>query len=582
MTSNENNSICACEEHLRAECRTERFFTNAEGKRYCLWHYPGIAVNADKQFVCASGILSNSACKSEPFFKSHEGKDYCVLHYPGADKLKRFHVALSKKLKEQDCNFHGVWFPDVVHFVNKSFSTLADFSSASFSGAAYFINSSFSAGADFSGANFSAEAIFSDTSFSAKADFIETRFSGVAEFKEASFSKVADFRGVGFNTEAYFCDAGFDAEANFTEASFTGKADFRKTNFSGEVYFSESSFSAEADFREAGFSTKAKFRKASFEMIANFGEASFNGPADFAIASFSAKAFFSGTSFGANADFDGASFGANADFEGASFGADADFISASFKDYARFSVTNEKKALGEKTRFDLQFAKFEKHERVLFHTLNLRPHAFINVDSRKFEFVDVDWQYELNEELKSAEENNVSATHRLLAIALRQLADNAEANHRYHEASRFRYNAFEVRRIEKFRGFVPWRLDWWYWLASGYGESVGRAALVFIVLLALFTFGYKSKYSEFIPAISTATPSATVMTQGDQPAAPEPAPKRLGWREAALYSFNVSLLQKPEPKPKGSWSSLLVALQTVLGPAQAALLALAVRRRFMR
>src|SRR5215510_7387901 len=59
-------------------------------------------------------------------------------------------------------------------------------------------------------------------------------------------------------------------------------------------------------------------------------------------------------------------------------------------------------------------------------------------------------------------------------------------------------------------------------------------------------------------------------------------PRRLGWRESALYSFNVSILQKPEPKPKGLWGNALVSLETVLGPAQAALLALALRRRFMR
>jgi len=52
-------------------------------------------------------------------------------------------------------------------------------------------------------------------------------------------------------------------------------------------------------------------------------------------------------------------------------------------------------------------------------------------------------------------------------------------------------------------------------------------------------------------------------------------------KEVALYSFKVSILQKPEPKPEGLLGSALVSLETVLGPAQAALLALALRRRFM-
>ncbi|MBI1766513.1 MAG: pentapeptide repeat-containing protein [Acidobacteria bacterium] len=308
--------------------------------------------------------------------------------------------------------------------------------------------------------------------------------------------------------------------------------------------------------------------------------ASFSAEAYFSRASFSAEANFEGASFSAKARFSGANFSADAYFMGASFSAEADFYGASFKDYAHFAGSKERKALGEKAYLDLQFAKFEKPERVSFHTLILRPNWFINVDSRKFEFVDVEWNFRLKEELKSASEAKVSAPHRLLAITYRQLADNAEANHRYHEASRFRYNAFEARRIEKFHGFVPWRLDWWYWLASGYGESVGRAFLVFVALLALLTLGYKR--SEFVPTAPTAAPPATVVANTAPPTAPDLPPKRLGWREAALYSFNVSILQKPEPKPKGLWSSFLVSLETVLGPAQAALLALAVRRRFMR
>jgi hypothetical protein len=72
---------------------------------------------------------------------------------------------------------------------------------------------------------------------------------------------------------------------------------------------------------------------------------------------------------------------------------------------------------------------------------------------------------------------------RLLAIACRNLAVNAEENHRYEEASRFRYMAMEARRRENWRGFVPWKLSWWYWLASGYGERVLKA---FLVLLGIW------------------------------------------------------------------------------------------------
>ena len=49
--------------------------------------------------------------------------------------------------------------------------------------------------------------------------------------------------------------------------------------------------------------------------------------------------------------------------------------------------------------------------------------------------------------------------HRLLSIACRQLANNAETNHRYHEASHLRYSSFDARRLVRFYSLSFWRLD---------------------------------------------------------------------------------------------------------------------------
>ena len=66
-----------------------------------------------------------------------------------------------------------------------------------------------------------------------------------------------------------------------------------------------------------------------------------------------------------------------------------------------------------------------------------------------------------------------------------------------------------------------------------------------------------------------------------------PRPNGLGgylrrFAETLVYSFNVAALQKPEPLPGGIFAKIFVLLETFLGPLQAALLALAIRRRFMR
>jgi hypothetical protein len=115
----------------------------------------------------------------------------------------------------------------------------------------------------------------------------------------------------------------------------------------------------------------------------------------------------------------------------------------------------------------------------------------LNIDARRFDFANVDWgRLNLNEEISSLAKSNISSPHRLLAIACRHLAVNAEENHRYEEASKFRYMAMEARRLESWRGFAPWRLSWWYWLASGYGERVGQAFFVLLGILLLSALLY--------------------------------------------------------------------------------------------
>ena len=89
--------------------------------------------------------------------------------------------------------------------------------------------------------------------------------------------------------------------------------------------------------------------------------------------------------------------------------------------------------------------------------------------------------------------------------------------------------------------------------------------------------GFEQSDKAATPASANGAPSVVAAARQ-----PDIVGKPLRWKDAALYSLNVSILQKPEPKPLTWWAKLLVSLETVLGPAQAALLALAIRRRFMR
>lgn len=52
--------------------------------------------------------------------------------------------------------------------------------------------------------------------------------------------------------------------------------------------------------------------------------------------------------------------------------------------------------------------------------------------------------------------------------------------------------------------------------------------------------------------------------------------------DACIYSLGVMTLQKQEARPAYKTTRLLVLIETVLGPVQTALLALAIRRKFIR
>ena len=62
----------------------------------------------------------------------------------------------------------------------------------------------------------------------------------------------------------------------------------------------------------------------------------------------------------------------------------------------------------------------------------------------------------------------------------------------------------------------------------------------------------------------------------------DPVAARMTFSEALVYSAGVMALQRPEPRPATTPAQTIVLLETILGPVQAALLALAIRRKFMR
>lgn len=493
-------------------------------------------------FVCDCKESVRSACTGETFYKDHEGKRYCVLHFPGREKSADFKQALQRKLESNDFNFRGVWFPDELSFAKFSFDQDADF----------------------------ARAVFSDG-----ADFNEATFKSDAFFTYATFINGASFANATFEV-THFQGATFGASTSFDSATFNEVAFFQDVTFSGGAYFNATTFNTKVSFSSAKF-TAAHFRSAKFKITAFFNYATFGARADFSYAAFSGAAFFSHTTFCDDADFNTARFGADVDFRLATFGLNGNFRSATFGDRVGFAGSDEAEVIADPSSMDLQFARIEKADRVSFYSLTLHPHWFVNVDAREFDFVNVKWANSgrARPELELLQRTGTSSPHRLLAITARKLAANAQENDRYREASHFRRMAMDAERLEKWRGFGFLKLSWWYWLASGYGERPFQALLVLLGVMLLFGgFYQKVGFLRWEPRV--ATESDAVAVKRDEVGAP------LSFGRALTYSAAVLTLQRPEPRPATTAAQTIVLVETILGPVQAALLALAIRRKFMR
>jgi hypothetical protein len=135
--------------------------------------------------------------------------------------------------------------------------------------------------------------------------------------------------------------------------------------------------------------------------------------------------------------------------------------------------------------------------------------------------------------------------------------------------------AMDAKRRERWLGFDLGKLSWWYWFASGYGERIPRAFLILLVIwfgsALLYT---RVGFPRWDPTL--VNDSDIINTKRGVIVAP------LKLSRALTYSLGVLALQKPEPRPATNAAQLIVLLETIFGAVQAALFALAIRRKFMR
>jgi len=622
QTVNMPNNRCDCEWLGEHEACLEPIYAELNGRKYCVLHYPEPSKTED--FL--------EALKPR-FDESNENYlNFVGIWFPGnyffdnykftsaADFTRaRFSDSASfRHVEFYKVDFSEAEFNGYVNFSNARFSEV-NFSEAKF---AYYVN--------FSGATFLQTGKFSRAQFDEPASFALATFEGKGIFLETKFSEEADFRGVEFKNDVSFEGARFESFANFGAA----RIDSDRSNARGYPIQQQRTRFRNADFTAATFTT-CSFKMACFQKLAQFSQTVVRDAVDFSIADFNESSFSESRLAGSN--FDGAFFlktpnfnktefmhmtifstarFPGVDFSDSVFSGNVDFTLSRFEssvskyeeeclqecfETADTDVTSKSETI--RIAFDRAIFKdgltvrttdffqdrclltfddaiFEKPERVKFQSVSMPPHSFINIDPRKFHFADVRWGFidkrtALREAKAALEKHQRLYSDPMLELAYRQLAVNAEENNRYEEAANLRYLAMEVARSMRWRK-VDWlRLSWWYWLLSGYGERVRRAFTALLVIWLGFALVYWSWSDNtwWQPRQQKQTSSEKSETLVEP---------QLTFSEALLYSGSVMALQKPEPFPANKRAKLLVLGETILGPLQAALLALAIRRKFMR
>ncbi|MDQ3087281.1 MAG: hypothetical protein M3Q78_01640, partial [Acidobacteriota bacterium] len=227
------------------------------------------------------------------------------------------------------------------------------------------------------------------------------------------------------------------------------------------------------------------------------------------------------------------------------------------------------------------------------------------VDSRKFVFTDIAWENhrarksELEEELNDliAREYEEPHNFQLLTFTFRNLAANSEEFNRFEEASNFRKSASECERLERLSRQKMWRQDFkqhwgkqiicWSFFSelgktvSGSWKLLKKTPIDFVHFLYRWLSGYGEKWFRafcWLIFIWIFFAPLYWIFQGFG----SDGEANLGFWRSFGYSLQVMTLQRPEPRPYSWITSIIYGLETIFAPLQAALLALAIRRKFMR
>ena len=497
-------------------------------------------------------FIRKAVCKDLPAIYLHGGQMYCVLHYPVMDKEAAFEKVFRARITTHEYCFYGTWFPGSINLSNHSFGDWADFAWTTFDGNVTFESSRFRGNAQFLCSTFTKKVSFSGAVFSA-----DKRHGLPTNFYSAAFEDEADFSSVRFESKVEFSRARFCWRLDPSKR-FAPTSSFAFAHFAEEAIFENVSF---GDKTSLEYPASITFQKSTFEKLANFRESEF---------------FLHG-------HFGQVTFKKTVDFRDTYVPASIGFYEASFESFARFSGRNKKRDSWAKKGLNFNSVYIEAPEKISFQSLALDPESFINTDVRRFDFTDIDWRIKnfafdwsrskhvlfWKERAKEARSN-----YELVEVAYRRVAANAEDSNQYRYASKLRYAAFEIQRLNRWYGRLPFTLLWWYKWTSRYGESWSFSTVMLALILAASAYGY-TKLPFYVcpsdkPVNQTSTAGLCTI-------------RTLETYEATRQSVATATFQTVDyRKPVTGNGEMLVLGEKILAPIQAALLALAIRRKVMR
>lgn len=533
--------------------------------------------------------IYKSVCNELPAKYEHEGNYYCILHYPKKEKSIEFRKAMESKRDKGDPNFRGIWFPDVADFTSKDWKI-------------FFENIRYKNGEeetsnlriDFSECVFSNDVYFEDIDFDVLVSFEGTRFLYSADF---SYSK---FRKVNFSYSIFNSNVSFDSVVFFEDA------DFWATKFDNQshIYFRRTEFNKYADFRYAFFIGSVHFEDIKF--IEKSGGLDFQ----YIYHENPEKTSFRGIKLSP------------------SWFVDADAHKIVFEDVE----WNELPAYKELEIFKNCIEREQVRIKERIKTFEEEVQQSEDQEKRGNIIEKIE---RFTKNLERLENRKNNASYQLLGIAYRQIAINTEASGHYEDASRFRTLAFDTEWLDKKRNSQEWwdefrnimqeniqcsnlfqnlsnqfkklfnhlrqyhphvlyRLYRW---SSSYGENWAWALFILIgiimvsaTLYAMPVCSFKVEQSqrennENLIMLSNASqnlPKDSTEIKVIKVVNPDEDVKFLNLTEAVVYSIRIGTLQSSKLEPGNSIATIIVTLETIVVPLQLALLALAIRRKFMR